>query len=197
MMPFELPDRFLDAAQAANGRALPPVESWNPAYCGEIDMRIARDGQWFYQGTPILRQPLVKLFASILRRDDDRYVLVTPVERVGIMVEDAPFLAVDMGISHTQAGDTLAFRTNLDEIVVLNREHPMRLASDENGGLKPYILVRGGLWARATRAIAFDIANLLVEVDGVLRLRLGDADIPVSGDMSEGFDPVRLAEEQA
>ena len=140
------------------GRAPPPVERWNPAYCGEIDMRIEADGRWFYMGTPITRLPLVKLFASILRRDGEQHVLVTPVERVGITVDDAPFLAVEMAEMTGVAGETLAFRTNLDEIVVLGQANPMRFSLDATGGLKPYIRVRGDLWARLTRSLAYDLA---------------------------------------
>ena len=164
-----LPKHFLEAAAGYAGRRMPPVEAWNPDYCGEIDMRIARDGRWFYMGTPINRLPLVKLFASVLRRDPERYVLVTPVERVGIVVEDAPFLAVEMepitgdiGETHN-LGETLAFRTNLDEIVIAGPDHPLRFELDETGGLKPYIQVRGDLWARLTRSLALDLAERLVE----------------------------------
>lgn len=166
-----LPTRFLDAAAAYSGRKLPPVHLWNPEFCGDIDMRIATDGRWFYMGTPINRLPLVKLFASILRRDADRHVLVTPVERVGITVEDAPFLAVEMEAMPHEAGETLAFRTNLDEIVVLDAEHPLRFDLDDKGGLKPYIRVRGDLWARLTRSVAYELADLLIEEEGETVLR--------------------------
>lgn len=168
-----LPKRFLDAAAEYAGRRMPPVEKWNPDYCGEIDMRIARDGRWFYMGTPINRLPLVKLFASVLRRDPERHVLVTPVERVGIVVEDAPFLAVEMEAVETDTGPSLAFRTNLDDIVVAGEHHPMRFAFDETGGLKPYIRLRGDLWARATRSLALDLAERLTEApDGSIGLDL-------------------------
>lgn len=160
-----LPKRFLDAAAQHAGRLAPPVERWNPDYCGEIDMRIAADGRWFYMGTPINRLPLVKLFASILRKDPTGHVLVTPVERCGIMVEDAPFLAVEMEQMPGAGGDTLAFRTNLDDIVVLDADHPLRFEFDATGGLKPYIRVRGELWARLTRALALDLAERF-EIDG-------------------------------
>lgn len=161
-----VPQRFLDVAAQHAGRKPPPVHLWNPAFCGDIDMRIATDGRWFYMGTPINRLPLVKLFASILRRDPERYVLVTPVERVGIMVEDAPFLAVEMEPIAHEGGETLAFRTNLDEIVVLDAEHPLRFELEATGGLKPYIRVRGDLWARLTRSLALDLAARFEEEDG-------------------------------
>lgn len=154
-----LPAHFIEAATALAARKLPPVAQWNPPHCGMIDMRIARDGQWFYLGTPITRMPLVKLFASILRRDGEDYVLVTPVERVGIVVEDAPFLAVEMAWN----GETLNIRTNLDDIVSVGANHPIRFEIEAGGGLKPYIHIRANLWARATRALALEIAEHLVE----------------------------------
>jgi uncharacterized protein len=142
------------------GKGPPPVERWNPAYCGEIDMRIAADGTWFYNGTPIGRLPLVKLFASILRKDPERYVLVTPVERVGIAVEDAPFQAVEMAVEGSGAQRQIAFRTNVDDLVAVGPEHPLRFERDDAGGLKPYVRVRGDLWARVTRALAYDLVAL-------------------------------------
>lgn len=172
-----LPRHFLEAASGYVGKRMPPVETWNPDYCGEIDMRIARDGRWFYMGTPINRLPLVKLFATVLRRDPGGHVLVTPVERVGIVVEDAPFLAVEMepvsgDPSETlvsgetpASSQTLAFRTNLDEIVIAGPDHPIRFELDETGGLKPYVRVRGDLWARLTRSLALDLVERLVEDD--------------------------------
>lgn len=171
-----LPRRFLDVAAAHAGRKLPPVEKWNPDYCGEIPMRIARDGRWFYMGTPIERIPLVKLFATILRRDGHQHVLVTPVERVGIEVEDAPFLAVEMEPMPGTKGETLAFRTNLDDLVIADADHPLRFELDGAGGLKPYIRVRGDLWARLTRSLALELAERIVEApDGRLGLWLDGA----------------------
>jgi uncharacterized protein len=174
-----LPPHFLEFARAQAGRKAPPVETWNPAYCGEIDMRIAADGRWFYQGGPIHRLPLVKLFASILRKDAERHVLVTPVECVGIRVDDAPFLAVEMEASETPEGPALAFRTNLDEIVVAGAAHPVRLTLAADGGFKPYIHLRGDLWALATRAVAQQIADRLDERETGLVLRSGGVDFPV------------------
>jgi hypothetical protein len=148
------------AARAGAGRGLPPVELWNPAYCGEIDMRIARDGTWFYAGTPIGRPALVKLFSTILRKDPERFVLVTPVERVGITVEDAPFLAVEMRREEGAQGQTLRFRTNLDDWTEAGPDHPLRFEPGPAGGVKPYVHVRGGLWALVTRALTFDLFDL-------------------------------------
>jgi uncharacterized protein len=151
------------AGTKRRGRA--PVESWNPPFCGDIDMRIAADGTWYYAGTPILRPALVSLFAGILRKDPERYVLVTPVERVGIVVDDTPFIAVTM----EKRGDTLRFTTNLGDTVDAGPEHPLRFETGEAAGVKPYVHVRGGLWARLTRAIALDLLEAVesAAVDGI------------------------------
>jgi uncharacterized protein len=142
----------------------PPVHLWNPPYCGEIDMRIAADGAWFYQGTPIGRPAMVRLFASILRKDPGRFVLVTPVEMVGITVDDAPFLAVEMTVS----GGVLTFRTNVDDHVNASPEHPLRFEREAKGGFKPYVLVRDGLWAKATRSVYLELVELAEtrDIDG-------------------------------
>lgn len=165
MSPIPADPSALDRLSAALGvlepaKGPPPVERWNPPYCGEIDLRIAGDGTWFYNGTPIGRPALVRLFGSILRRDPERHVLVTPVERVGITVEDAPFLAVEMAAEGEGEGRGLAFRTNLDDVVRVADEHPLRFEKNPDGGVKPYVLVRGGLWARLTRALTYDLIAL-------------------------------------
>lgn len=152
--------RLLGALGPAKGRGPAPVERWNPAYCGEIDMRIDTDGTWFYMGTPIGRPALVKLFSTVLRRDPERFVLVTPVERVGIEVADAPFAAVEMAVEGEGAARTIAFRTNVDDLVQVGPDHPVRFEAGEKGAVKPYVLVRGGLWARLTRALTYDLVDL-------------------------------------
>ena len=143
----------------------PPVELWNPPYCGEIGLKIAVDGTWYYQDSPIGRKPLVKLFASVLRYDDDgRHYLVTPVEKIGIDVEDAPFLAVAMTVSGQGRDQKLTFRTNVDDTVDAGPDHPMRFDFDQaNHGLKPYLHVRGRLEARVTRALCYDLVELASE----------------------------------
>ncbi len=157
-------------AAAAGERGPAPVHLWNPPFCGDIDMRIAADGTWFYGGTPIGRPALVRLFSTILRKDPDRYVLVTPVERVGITVEDAPFLAVEMNLREEAAGRTLEFRTNVDDLTAAGPDHPMRFEKEASGGLRPYVHVRGDLWARVTRAVFHDLVALGEEreTDGVM-----------------------------
>jgi len=144
---------------------LPPVESWNPPYCGDIGMAIAADGTWFYQGSPIGRKPLVRLFSRVLRRDlDGRHFLVTPVEKVDVTVADAPFLAVEMEVSGEGHGQELIFRTNVDDVVRCGPERPLRFAPEEGtGGLKPYLLVRGRLEALVTRALYYDLVEMAVE----------------------------------
>lgn len=140
-------------ADAATRTGAPPVHLWNPPFCGDIDMRIARDGTWHYGGSPIGRPALVKLFASVLRRDEDRFVLVTPVEKVGITVEDAPFLAVEMA----QADGAIRLRTNLDAWFTLGPDHPLRFEAGPAAALKPYGLVRGDLWALVTRPVFYEL----------------------------------------
>jgi hypothetical protein len=149
----------------AKRKGPPPVERWNPAYCGEIDMRITADGTWHYMGSPINRPALVRLFSTVLRKDPERYVLVTPVERVGITVEDAPFVAVEMAVEGEGESRQIAFRTNVDDFVQVGPEHPLRFEQDATGGVKPYIKVRGDLWARVTRSLALDLIALGEERD--------------------------------
>ena len=123
-------------------------------------MRIAADGTWFYCGSPIGRAPLVQLFASIMRREDERYVLVTPVEKVGIKVDDAPFLAVEMRVSNETVEPQLTFRTNVEDMVTVDAEHPLRFEPGGSEGLKPYVKVRGDLWALVKRALFYDLVAL-------------------------------------
>jgi hypothetical protein len=164
-------------AQAGKPAKARQVDRWNPPYCGEIDMRIAAEGTWFYRGTPIEREALVRLFASILRREPDgRYVLVTPVERLGITVEDAAFLAVEAAIEGAGSDRTLTFRTNVGDIVAAGPEHPLRFEAETGtGGLKPYLHVRGGLEALATRSLSLDLVALGDERAGAAGIWSGGA----------------------
>jgi hypothetical protein len=152
-------------------RELPPVERWNPPFCGDIDMEIRADGTWFYMGTPIGRQPLVRLFSTVLRRDEDgKTYLVTPVEKVGIRVADAPFIAVEMSMTVNDKGNVLTFRTNVGDVVEAGPEHPLRFAiHGDNRELKPYLHVRGRLEALVSRPMMYDIVELgeTIDVDGV------------------------------
>jgi hypothetical protein len=152
---------FADTVKTASGRGPAPVHLWNPPYCGDIDMRIAADGTWFYQGTPIGRPALVQLFASILKREGDKFFLVTPVEKCGIVVDDAPFMAVELNVGEGGAGRELYFRTNVDEWVTCGPGHALRFEGDApTGGLKPYVHVRADLWAKVTRAVWFEMVEL-------------------------------------
>ena len=166
-------DRGLDglaatAKNAAAGKGLPPVHLWNPPFCGDLDMRIARDGIWFYMGTPIGRPALLRLFSTILKREGDKHFLVTPVEKVGIRVDDAPFLAVEMVKGTEKSGLSLRFRTNVDDWVACDGAHRLRFEPAGDGGLAPYLHVRAGLWAKVTRALYYDLVDMGTErmIDG-------------------------------
>ncbi|MBA2401738.1 MAG: DUF1285 domain-containing protein [Bradyrhizobium sp.] len=159
-----------DAAKTSPaGRGLPPVHLWNPPFCGDLDMRIAGDGTWFYMGTPIGRPALVRLFSTILKREDGKHFLVTPVEKVGIRVDDAPFLAVEMQNEQAERGGRLLrFRTNVDDWVPCDGGHRLRFEMAADGGLTPYLHVRSDLWAKVTRALYYDLVDMGEErvVDG-------------------------------
>jgi uncharacterized protein len=136
----------------------------SPTDCGDLDMRIARDGSWFYRGTPIGRLPLVKLFASVLRREaDGRYWLVTPAERGRIEVDDVPFLAVAVTVEGEGHDQRLIFRTNLDEFVTAGPDNPLRVETAASGAPAPYILVRDGLEARLARPVFYELVELGTE----------------------------------
>ena len=163
------PSGLLAAAETEGrkARGLPPVHLWNPEFCGDIDMRIARDGTWFYMGTPIGRERLVRLFSTILRHDEDgKYYLVTPVEKVGIRVDDAPFLAVAMSVEGEGRGQTLTFTTNVGDATVAGPEHPIRFEVDgETGEPAPYVHVRARLEALINRAVFYDLVELGTEAE--------------------------------
>lgn len=157
-------ESLIASITATKSRGLPPVHLWNPPFCGDLDMRIARDGTWFYQGTPIGRPALVKLFSSILKRENGNYFLVTPVEKVGITVDDAPFLAVDFEVSGPQ--QTLTFVTKTEDVAIAGPEHPIRVERDpETGEPAPYILVRSDLWALIDRKSFYRMVDLGHEED--------------------------------
>lgn len=164
------------SARDAAAKGLPPIHLWDPPDCGDIPMRIAADGTWHYQNSPIGRQALVKLFASVLKREGARHVLVTPVEKCGIQVDDAPFLAVEMDANDGAKGRELRFRTNMDDWVICGPENILRFEREEpTGGLKPYLHVRYGLWARLTRALFHELVALGEERDVDGRVMFGVA----------------------
>jgi uncharacterized protein len=152
-------ERLMRSIGPENGRN-PPVDRWNPPHCGDIDMRIASDGSWHYMGSPIGRLPLVKLFASVLRKDEAGYVLVTPVEKLGITVDDAPFQAVELAVEGEGRERNILFRTNVDDLVRVGPLHSLRFDLGADGAVKPYVHVRRGLWARVTRALSHDLLAL-------------------------------------
>lgn len=164
------PDDLAAVIKTAAKKGPPPVHLWNPPFCGDLDIRIARNGQWFYLGSPIGRMPLVKLFASVLRKDDDKYFLVTPVEKIGITVDDAPFVAVDFDAGGDGRGQVLTFRTNVDDEAVAGPDHPIRVARDpETGEPSPYILIRRNLEALIDRKSYYRLVEIgaVEDVDGV------------------------------
>lgn len=160
---------LLQQIPQAAGKGLPPVHLWNPPFCGDIDMRIARDGSWFYMGTPIGRKPMVRLFSTILRRDGDAYFLVTPVEKVGIRVDEAPFVAVELEVEGAGEAQQLRFRTNVEDQLMAGAEHPLRVELDaQTGEPAPYVHVRANLEALIHRNVFYQLVELAVprEIDG-------------------------------
>lgn len=156
-------DTLLKATKdAARTGGLPPVHLWDPPFCGDIDMEIRRDGTWFHEGTPIGRAPLVRLFSTILKREGDRYYLVTPVEKVGIRVADAPFVAQDFTVTDEGCGgqQLVTFVTNVGDTVAAGPENPIRVLRDENGEPSPYVHVRAGLEALIDRKSFYRLVDL-------------------------------------
>lgn len=155
-------------------KGLPPVHLWNPPFCGDIDMRIARDGSWFYLGTPIGRPAMVRLFSTVMRRDEDGcYYLVTPVEKVRIQVEDAPFVAVQLEVEGLGEQQCLRFVTNVDDQAEAGQEHPLRVELDpDTQEPAPYVHVRANLEAKIARSVFYQLVELAVprEIDGVIWL---------------------------
>lgn len=155
--------------QIPKTKGLPPVHLWNPTFCGDIDMRIARDGTWYYLGTPIGRKPMVRLFSTIIRRDGDDYFLITPVEKVGIKVDDAPFVAVTLQVEGHAEGQLLRFTTHVDDTVEAGAEHPIRVVIDPlTEEPAPYVHVRSNLEALIHRNVFYQLVELAVsrEIDG-------------------------------
>jgi hypothetical protein len=155
-----------DLARYAEQRRLPPVDRWHPAHCGDSEMRIAADGTWFHQGSPIGRPEMVRLFSTILRREPDgSYVLVTPAEKLTIAVDDAPFVAVELKSEGKGQARRLAFRLNTGDVVVAGPDHPLRIAGDADAP-RPYLAVRPGLEALVARPLYYDLATLALDEPG-------------------------------
>lgn len=156
-------------AQIPKAKGPAPVHLWNPDFCGDIDMRIARDGTWYYQGTLIGRKPMVRLFSTIIRRDGDAYFLVTPVEKVGIQVDDAPFVAVTLEVLGSGEQQVLRFTSNVDDQAEAGVDHPLRVQVDPaTQEPSPYILMRTNLEALIHRNVFYQLVELAVpgEIDG-------------------------------
>ncbi|HEY5346623.1 MAG TPA: DUF1285 domain-containing protein [Rhizomicrobium sp.] len=160
----DLPDNLplgLAALQREAAGALPPVDDWHPAHCGDIAIRIARDGRWFHDGRLIARKELVRLFSTLLRKDGDDFVLVTPAEKLRIIVEDAPFLAVLLDIEGEGSAQKLVFTTNVGDVAVAGAANPIRVVTDvQTDEPSPYVHVRSGLEARLSRAVFYQLAAL-------------------------------------
>ncbi len=164
------PESLMAAAKAAQKEGkLPPVHLWTPDFCGDLDMEIRRDGTWFYMGTPIGRPALVKLFSSILKREGDNYFLVTPVEKVGIRVVDAPFVAVDMDAAGDGANQVIRFTTQVGDVVIADADNPIRVTRDAEGQPSPYVMVRARLEALIDRKTFYRLVDIGVtqDVDGI------------------------------
>jgi hypothetical protein len=175
-------DSIAASARAAqkSGKSLPPVHLWNPPFCGDLDIRIARNGIWYYLGTPIGRPELVRLFSTILRKDGDAYFLVTPVEKVGIMVEDAPFVAVDFEVTGQGAAQQLVFSTNVGDQAQAGPNHPIRVARDpDSGEPAPYILIRANLEALIDRKSFYRLVDLGCHHEGWFGLWSGGQFFPM------------------
>ena len=147
-----------EVAKALAEQRLPPVDQWHPTHCGDSEMRIARDGTWFHQGSPIGREAMVRLFSTILRREPDRsYVLVTPGEKLDIIVEDAPFIAVEVKSESQREQRNLTFRLNTGDLIVAGKDHALRFTET------PYLHVRGGMEAKVARPVYYELANIALD----------------------------------
>ncbi|MEM0988162.1 MAG: DUF1285 domain-containing protein [Pseudomonadota bacterium] len=172
------------SAATREGKGLPPVHLWNPPYCGDLDIRISRDGLWWYLGTPIGRQELVKLFASVLKLEEGKYFLVTPVEKIGIKVDDAPFVAVDFSVADPGPAQVITFETNVGDLAIARADNPIRVVRDKKTGEpSPYIHVRRGLEALIDRKSYYRLIDIgedeIVDEISWFGLRSGGVFFPV------------------
>ncbi|SPJ26830.1 DUF1285 domain-containing protein [Falsiruegeria mediterranea] len=157
-------DHIAQAVKSTKDSGLPPVHLWNPPFCGDLDIQILRNGTWIHEGRPITRPKMVQLFSSILKREGDKYYLVTPVEKVGITVEDAPFVAIDVDSEGEETEQVLTFTTHVGDQVMVSADNPIRLA--EGTEPTPYVMVRAGLEARIDRKSFYRMVELGVHHDG-------------------------------
>ncbi len=174
------PDGLAASVKATKSKGLPPVHLWNPPFSGDLDIKIAKDGTWSYLGSPINRFELVKLFSSILKKEDGKYYLVTPVEKVGITVEDAPFVAVDFDVEGEGDGQSVTFSTHVGDRAVAGPDHPIRIVIDEETEEpSPYVLVRTNLEARIDRKSFYRLVDLAQHQDGWFGVRSGGRFFPL------------------
>lgn len=174
------PDGLAASVKATKSKGLPPVHLWNPPFSGDLDIKIAKDGTWSYLGSPINRFELVKLFSSILKKEDGKYYLVTPVEKVGITVEDAPFVAVDFDVEGEGEGQSVTFSTHVGDRAVAGPDHPIRIVIDkETEEPSPYVLVRTNLEARIDRKSFYRLVDLAQHQDGWFGIRSGGQFFPL------------------
>ncbi len=174
------PDGLAASVKATKSKGLPPVHLWNPPFSGDLDIKIAKDGTWSYLGSPINRFELVKLFSSILKKEDGKYYLVTPVEKVGITVEDAPFVAVDFDVEGEGEGQSVTFSTHVGDRAVAGPDHPIRIVIDEETEEpSPYVLVRTNLEARIDRKSFYRLVDLAQHQDGWFGVRSGGRFFPL------------------
>lgn len=183
---FQMSNFAKEAQKYLNSESFPPVHLWHPEFCGDIDMRINRDGSWDYMGSPISRIEMVKLFSRIIRLDSDgKYYMVTPVEKVGITVVDAPFIAAEMEIEGKGEGQVITFRSNLDEYVKVGKDNPIIVEFDEvSGEPSPYVIMRKNLKALISRPVYYQMAELVVEHEGKYGIWSDHHFYPL-GDLSE------------
>ena len=168
----------------------PPVDEWNPEYCGDIGMEIKSDGTWHYMGTPITRQKIVKLFSRILRREkDNSFVLVTPVEKVLIKVADAPFIATFVEIIGEGKNLNLKFDTNVDDTIVASKDYPIRVSIDKNTNEpSPYVLIRKNLEAKISRSVFYELVNIAEHYNNKFGVWSGGSFFPFSDSKEVIFD---------
>ena len=153
-----------EIGKSLGANKLPPVEQWNPDFCGDMDMVIKRDGNWHYQNSPIGRKRLVKMFSSVLKKEGDDYFLVTPVEKLGITVQDAPFLVTQMTLKQTDEGQVIIFTDNCDNTIILTQDNPLWVEQDEKTGEpSPYVMVRKNLHALIHRNVFYELVELAEE----------------------------------
>lgn len=180
--PADRTGSILSTAREVAPRGPAPVHLWNPPFCGDLDMEIRADGTWFYMGTPIGRPAMVRLFSTVLKVEDGKHYLVTPVEKVGIRVEDAPFVAIDVDIAGQDGEGSLIFTTNVGEVVEAGPENAIHVTIAEDGTPRPYLHVRRGLMALIDRKSFYRLADAArPDAQGRMSVRARGASFALEG----------------